>query len=208
MKRSSLLKRYKKALRENKNLKEDKRRHIKQNFVTKLFFRIFLSSVILLLACVIDAKISKKNNALKEYTLNTNINLSKPTLFLNSILGNYLNIDKDLNVSTNNDFEELSYENNKIMMVGESVNAVKAISGGIVIKKITEDNLYIILIQDASGYLFEYSNLIDCNVDLYTYITTDEIIGVAKYSDNQYSYLLTINKEGEYYSYQEYLDRL
>ena len=75
MKRSSLLKRYKKALRENKNLKEDKRRHIKQNFVTKLFFRIFLSSIILLLALLglivyLITKVLKRRYIAKRKVLN------------------------------------------------------------------------------------------------------------------------------------------
>ena len=65
MKKSSLLKKYKKALRENTNASEETKRHIKQNYVTKLFFRIFLSSLILLICVIYDSVFVKNNKRYK-----------------------------------------------------------------------------------------------------------------------------------------------
>ena len=76
MKKSSLLKKYKKALRENANANDSTKRQIRQNYVTKLFFRIFLSSVILLICVFYDSVLVKNNKTIKEYLNNTNINFS------------------------------------------------------------------------------------------------------------------------------------
>ncbi len=208
MKKSSLLKKYKKALRENANATDEAKRHIRQNYVTKLFFRIFLSSLILLMCVIYDSVLAKNNKTIKEYLINTNINFSKPTLFLNSMLGNYLNIDEEQEVSGVKDFSLIDYKNNTNLMIGTTFNGVKVICGGIVTKIVNIDNNLYVTVLGSDGYTYIYGGLESTDFELYSYVDTNEILGLANNVNNNYSFNLQIYKDGEYYNYQEYQNRL
>ena len=78
MKKDSLIYKYKKAMKESENATNSEKKKIRYNFVTKLFFRIFLSTFILL--CLVIANkisISTKGIKLSEYTIEKNWNFLK-----------------------------------------------------------------------------------------------------------------------------------
>ena len=113
MKKDSLIYKYKKAMKESENATNSEKKKIRYNFVTKLFFRIFLSTFILL--CLVIANkisISTKGIKLSEYTIEKNWNFLKMVTVFNGMFGEFIVINDDQTVDSNTLYDQITYHHN------------------------------------------------------------------------------------------------
>lgn len=205
MKKDSLLLKYKKKLKENSNSNNLKK--IKNNYINKLFIRIFLSSVLLLFFVLADHISLKRNKKpFSKYTLESNINYLNVINLCNSVFGNIININQEeINVNSNIIYSNIDYKNNINIISDYTKQNIVNIKEGIVIKKYkNEDGTTSITILTNDNYYITYNNLSNTDLTIYSYVSKGTIIGTSTLIESNYVVYLTIEKEGEYYEYEKF----
>lgn len=205
MRKNSLSYRYKKALREHSNATNEEKRQIKYNYITKLFLRIFLSTLILL-GLIIMNKITftKKGYLFSERTIEKNWNFLNLVTTINALFGEFIIIEDDVMVDSSTLYDEVVFENEINVIKNYSFSGVTSAASGVVTKIIKDNNdLYTITIQSNDDYFYTYSNLESIDYSIYSYVGKGEIIGVAQNQNSFYTFELKIEKEGTSYSFYE-----
>lgn len=203
MRSDSLLKKYKKALRENQEASMKTKRKIQYNFITKLFLRIFLSSFILLMLIVANkVTMLKKNYKITELTLEKNWNFLKLVTTFNGLFGEFIVINNDKQVSMGSLYDEIVYQDNINHIYNYQFDAGYCLASG-VITKITKDknNLYTITIQTQDDFVYEYRNLSSFDYHIYNYVEVGSILGLSQNLNDKYMYDLVIQKGDQFYEY-------
>ena len=144
-------------MRKNKNLSKKN----KSNYITKLFFRIFLSSLILLFLVTISPKELK--NKIKE-----DVSFLKFVKTFNSLFGEIIIFENDELVDSTIFYDHIEYKNEINYVKNDSFDGVYNFSNGIVTKIIKNDNeTYTISIMTEDDYLFTYYDLSSFDYRLY-----------------------------------------
>ena len=197
------MEKYQKKLRKDNSYKKRKERitdlnnqHLKKQqktFFDKLYIRIFLSSILLLLL-VLSKNIFKINDI---SMINNHMNIF-PLIQLFTNVYELNNKDLQVNLSTN--YESIKYQNGINYITNESFNGVNSASTGIVVKINKNDNVYSITIKDEKEFEYTYNGLINLDVSLYSYVLVNDVIGSVENKDNYFSYTITITKNNNFYS--------
>lgn len=205
MKSESLLKKYQKAMKSKENLSDQEKSKIHYNYVSKLFFRIFLSSLLLLMLIVTDKVTYKKTKTnIIDTTIRRNWNFLKMTNVFNSLFGQFFKIDDTVDVYHANVYDNVKYENNVNYITNHSFSGVTNLTSGIITKiKKEKDGTYTITIQGSDDFIYTYGKLTSVDYHIYNYVDASDILGLASYDNSKYHFTLTIEKEGVYYDFYE-----
>lgn len=182
-----ILKKYYRSKKKNKKIKISR---TKRKLIDKLFFRIFLSSLTLLLMVLFN----RYNLFNFNDVISSNINFSVLTKQVNTLLDDTQTVSNEIN------FQLLNYTN-EMNHFQSTFNGVYNISSGVVVKIEKEDELYNITILTTEDYEYTYKGLESINCYLYEYISEGKIIGTVS-QNNNYMYLVSIYKDGKYYEYK------
>lgn len=194
-----------KLLKKRKKDKRDKAK--KTNIIDKIFKRVFLSSLLLLTLVLLDNSNLKIKKSIK-YLINHNINFMKIGNLFSGSLGIWVPNENDITVFYKNSYDFVKFDaDHKVNNVYlYSTDGVKPLTSGIV-TKITRnsDNTYNIYVTDSNGITYGYLNLISYDFHIYSFVSPENIIGLAKYDQNEtvFTFNLTIEEKGEYYDFNE-----
>lgn len=205
MKKDSLVYRYQKAMKEKAHTSNETKRKIHYNYVTKLFFRIFLSSVILLGLVVSNRVFTFKDGAtLKEKTVERNWNFMKLAGTFNALFGNFLPKDIDQVVYQTDIYEQVVFHQNLNYVENTAFNGVKNLTSGVVscIKK-GEDGTFSITIQSIDDFEYTYMGLKTSDVSIYSYVSSESILGLAEEKNGKYTFMVKIQKDGKAYDFYD-----
>lgn len=177
----------------------------KLKYVKGLISRILLT-VIFVLTSVIFTNMNSKNKELyQKYVLEDSLSFTKINNLYHDLFGEVDIINKtdpdSKTVFNSINYKNIEkYKNSSKLTVGlnEVVNALKS---GIVVFIGEKDDLgNTVIIQGNDGIDIWYSNITDTDIKVYDYIESGNILGT---SNSDFIYL-TINKDGEYLSYEKY----
>ena len=164
-----------------------------------------LIAVIFVLGSIIFTNISDKNKELyQKYVLEDSLEFTKINELYQSVFGS-VDITKK-----NNDsevvFGRITYTNvepfkNGVKLTVGMNEVVNVITSGIVVFIGDKDDLgNTIIIQGNDGVDIWYSNITDSDIKVYDYVEAGSILGTSNSED----IYLTICKDGEFMSYEEY----
>lgn len=180
----------KKYYRGKKNNSKIKLKRTKKNLIDKLFFKIFLSSIVLFLMVLF----SKYNLFNFNNEIRSSINFSLLTKQINNALGETNTVSDEIM------FECINFQDDTNYLVS-TFNAATNILEGVVIKIEKQNNLYNITVLTTDDYEYTYKGLSSIDCYLYEYLPQGKIIGELSY-ENNYQYLVQIYKDGKYYEYK------
>lgn len=208
MKSDSLLKKYKKAMRSKQSASEQERKKVHQNYVSRLFFRIFLSSLILLTFVLADRiTLKKTGEGFFTNVIQKNWNFLKMTRVLNTLFGEFVPIGSDVDVYNANIYDQVEYENGVNHIKNHTFSGVINLNGGVIIKiKKEKDDTYTVTIQGSDDYIYTYSKMKSLDYHIYNYVDAGSIIGLATEENSEYVFDLKIEKEGVPYDFYEKAD--
>ena len=181
---------------------------IRSNYVTKLFLRIFLSSLLLLLL-ILGNNYAVKNDKISfgKKTIEKNTNFIKIANIFNSIFGNFIPIDggNDVLVDATTLYGSINYVEGINYIDNNSFEGVYNFEAGIIIKKTKDkDGLYTITVLSQDNICYTYIGLTTCNFNLYSYVSKKTIIGNGLQDQNgNYQFKLIIEKEGVKYDIRD-----
>lgn len=194
---------YRKQLHKYNSYKKRKERIIELNklhlkkqqktFFDKLYIRIFLSSILLLLL-LLTKNIFKINEVDR---INNHMNIF-PLIQLFTNVYDFNNKDLQVDLSTN--YEYINYKNGINYITNESFNGVNSASTGIVVKITKHKNIYSVTIKDENEFEYIYDGLNNLDVSLYSYVLVNDVIGSVESIDSCFRYTITINKNDKTYS--------
>ena len=164
-----------------------------------------LITVIFVLGSIIFTNISDENKALyQKYVLEDSLEFTKINELYKSVFGKVDitdNSDKDEVV-----FGSITYTNvepfkNGVKLTVGMNEVVNVITSGIVVFIGEKDDLgNTIIIQGNDGVDIWYSNITDSDIKVYDYVEAGSILGTSNGED----IYLTISKDGQFISYEEY----
>ncbi len=190
----------KKKITTKESTKEDVvKKNKKLRYIDRLFKRIFLSSILLLLLVLSDKYVNIKS------IINHNFNFLK---LANVLIGKTDLVDfKDLDVlvykKETYDLVTFDGKYNKVENIG--TDGVVSLTSGVVIKTEKENNYYNLYIQGVDGLVYGYLHLESIDFHIYDYVSSNTIIGKASYDSEStsFKFMLTINDNGTYYDYYQ-----
>ncbi len=171
----------------------------------------FLIVIILVLGSLIFTNISEENKKLyKEYVLENSLEFTKINNLYEKLFGK-VDMVKTPNKETTSVFlNTINYSNIENFKNGFklSLNAgeiINVITSGIIVYIGPKDDLgNTVIVQGNDGVDIWYSNITDTDIKVYDYIESGAILGTA---NSNYIYL-TLNKDGKYLNYEEYLSSI
>ena len=184
---------YKKRKERNVELNKLHLKKHEKTFFDKLYIRIFLSSILLLLL-LLTKNIFKINEV---NIINNHMNIF-PLIQLFTNVYDFNNKDLQVDLSTN--YESINYQNGINYITNESFNGVNSASIGIVVKISKHRNVYSVTIKDENEFEYTYNGLNNLDVTLYSYVLVNEVIGSVESEDSCFRYTITINKNDKTYS--------
>ena len=165
-----------------------------------------LIAIIFVLGSIIFTNISDENKELyQKYVLKDSLEFTKINELYQSLFGSVdiTNKDNDAEVV----FGNITYTNIEPFKNGSKLTVgmnevVNVITSGIVVFIGEKDDLgNTIIIQGNDGVDIWYSNITDTDIKVYDYLESGNILGTSN-SDDIY---ITISKDGEFMSYEEYM---
>lgn len=179
---------------------------IKDNNRTKKYFnslsyRTFISLVLLIISVMLTN--IPLCSSFKKNFLNHGVILLKVPFYVSNLIPNN-DLINDTLVSNSLNYDQIDYIDNNNIIINYSFGGVYNLTDGIVVDiKQKENNLYSIIIQDVEGYLYEYDNLKSVDLNIYTFVKSQTIIGASQYDEYHcyYKYDLKISKDGEFYDF-------
>ena len=165
-----------------------------------------LIAIIFVLGSIIFTNISDKNKELyQKYVLKDSLEFTKINELYQSLFGSVdiTNKDNDAEVV----FGNITYTNIEPFKNGAKLTVgmnevVNVITSGIFVFIGEKDDLgNTIIIQGNDGVDIWYSNITDTDIKVYDYLESGNILGTSN-SDDIY---ITISKDGEFMSYEEYM---
>ncbi len=161
----------------------------KRTYFDRLYFRIFLSSILLLSLVVVGKYITP--------------NISEILLEHNNVLSiiDKLNIpllkNDEQSVSNYQMYENITFENGINFVSSDSFSGVNAFESGIVVEIKRINDTYEILVKDSDGIEYYYHGLESIDCYLYQYVSAGDIIGKAEYKKGFYMFSIMILKKNE-----------
>ena len=178
----------------------------KLKYAKNLISRVLIT-VIFVLGSIIFTNISEDNKALyQKYVLEDSLEFTKINELYQSVFGDVDIAKQDNNTDSEVVFGDVSYTNiepfkNGVKLTVGMNEAISVITSGIVVFIGEKDDLgNTVIIQGNDGVDIWYSNITDTDISVYDYIEAGSILG----SSNSEDIYLTINKDGEFISYEEY----
>ena len=165
-----------------------------------------LIAVIFVLGSIIFTNISAKNKELyQKYVLEDSLEFTKINELYQRLFGSVDITKKDNDsevVFGNITYTNIeSFKNGSKLTIGMN-EVVNVITSGIVVFIGEKDDLgNTIIIQGNDGVDIWYSNITDTDIKVYDYLESGNILGTSN-SDDIY---ITISKDGEFISYEEYM---
>ena len=165
-----------------------------------------LIAIIFVLGSIIFTNISDKNKELyQKYVLEDSLEFTKINELYQSLFGSVdiTNKDNDSEVVFGNiNYTNIEpFKNGSKLTVGMN-EVVNVITSGIVVFIGEKDDLgNTIIVQGNDGVDIWYSNITDTDIKVYDYLESGNILGTSN-SDDIY---ITISKDGEFMSYEEYM---
>lgn len=165
-----------------------------------------LIAVIFVLGSIIFTNISAKNKELyQKYVLEDSLEFTKINELYQRLFGSVDITKKDNDSEVV--FGNITYTNIEPFKNGSKLTigmneVVNVITSGIVVFIGEKDDLgNTIIIQGNDGVDIWYSNITDTDIKVYDYLESGNILGTSN-SDDIY---ITISKDGEFISYEEYM---
>ena len=176
----------------------------KLKYVKGLLSRILIA-IIFVLGSIIFTNISEDNKQLyQNYVLEDSLEFTKINQLYQSVFGKVdVTDDQDKDEVV---FRSITYTNiepfkNGVKLTVGMNEVVNVITSGIVVFIGEKDDLgNTIIIQGNDGVDIWYSNITDSDIKVYDYIEAGSILGTSNGED----IYLTISKDGEFISYEEY----
>lgn len=182
-----------------------KRKKNDKSYFDKLFMKIFLSSLIVLVSVISNNLYQNKNIKLDLLSkFNSSINVIKILDSLNDSVFKF--IEKDTTQVYSKDiYDEVEYKNNINYVRNDSMNYVKNLVSGYVTKIIVDDLGYTVTVKGIDNLEYIYSGVKSIDVKLYQYVDDSTIIGLAVYNDRnkKYEFMLIIKEEHRCYSFYD-----
>lgn len=190
----------KRKLTTKETSKEDTvKKNKKLRYIDRLFKRIFLSSLLLLLLVISDKYIKIRS------VINHNFNFLKLTNILvgKTDLVNFK--DLDVLVYKKETYDIVTFDGKYNMVENIGTDGVVALTSGVVIKTEKIDNYYNLYIQGIDGLVYGYLQLESIDFHIYDYVSSNTIIGKASYDkeSTSFKFKLTIDDNGTYYDYYQ-----
>lgn len=181
-----------------------KNNEVDKTFFDKLFFRIFLSSILLLMIVGVDKVCSMYNSNFNiNMYLTENINFIKILKGFNNTVFKFIDEDTLKEVYDVDFYSNVSYSDgvNQIKLVDS--NGVNNLVSGYVIKIEKNNKTYNIYIKGIDGLDYCFIGLSSIDVSIYEYVEAGEILGLANFDDiyEIYFFDLIIKDKEEVYSY-------
>ena len=179
----------------------------KLKYAKNLISRVLIT-VIFVLGSIIFTNISEDNKALyQKYVLEDSLEFTKINELYQSVFGDVDIAKQDNNTDSEVVFGDVSYTNiepfkNGVKLTVGMNEAISVITSGIVVFIGEKDDLgNTVIIQGNDGVDIWYSNITDTDIKVYDYLESGNILGTSN-SDDIY---ITISKDGEFMSYEEYM---
>ena len=197
-----------KAKRHNYIDTKPKELSFKINYLKGLISRILLSAIFVL-GSIIYTNTSENNKKLyQKYVLEDSLSFTKISNLYENLFGKVDITKKE--EATSVFLNTINYSNienykNGVKLTVNPKETINVITSGIIVYAGDKDDLgNTIIIQGNDGVDIWYSNITDTNINIYDYIESGSILGT---SSSDYIYL-TINKDGKYLDYEEYLSTI
>lgn len=187
---------YKRSIRRQSNNKVKD----KKTYIDNLFFRIFLSSLILLAFCLVDEFIPKFS--MTKY-LKNNINIVKIAKIFNDTPLEIIDKNKLVEVYEQDIYDSVNYADGVNYVTNNTYSGVNNLVSGYVVKITKVNNRYTVVVKGVDDCEYSYKNLESIDVSLYSYVDANEIIGKSIYSDGKYHFELIIEKNHERISFYD-----
>lgn len=178
----------------------------KLKYIKGLISRTLLAIIFVLVSIIYTNRNAANKELYQKYVLENSLSFTKINNLYQDLFGEVDVINKKTNDSKSVFFDAIDYKNiedykNGVKLslgINEVVNVIKS---GIVVFIGEKDDLgNTIIIQGNDGAEIWYSNITDTDIKIYDYVESGSILGT---SNGDFIYL-TINKDGEYLSYEEY----
>ncbi len=187
-----------------KYLKKEQSLKKKSSFLVRLFKKILICIVFLLIGLIILKMDKNSSNKIHEILYEHNINFA----YINSLYKKYFGKLLPSSEKTKQVFlEDLEYTDSNIyydgvsLLVGDNY-LVPILDSGVVIFIGNKDNYNnTVIIQGENGINIWYGNVSNLNVTLYDYVEKGEFLGEVV-DKNLY---LVYEKDGKYLDYKDYL---
>lgn len=195
---------------EKEKIKESLPKNLR--YIKCLISRI-LVAIIFVLGSIIFINISDSNKQLyQKYVLENSLEFTKINELYSNIFGKVDITSKNNNNDNSSEvvFGSITYTNvepfkNGVKLTVGMNEVVNVITSGIVVFIGEKDDLgNTIIIQGNNGVDIWYSNITDTDIKVYDYVEAGSILGTSN-SDDIY---LTISKDGEFISYEEYKESI
>ncbi len=168
-----------------------------------------LLTIILVLGSIIYTNLSAKNKELyQKYVLENSLSFNKINNIYQDLFGKVDILSKKESTPVFKDELNVTrveaYQNSYKLMVSKG-SSVSALASGIVVFMGEKDDLgYTIIVQGNDGVDIWYSGVTSSELKVYDYIESTTIIGITS---EDYLYI-TLNKDGEYLNYEEYISQI
>lgn len=173
-----------------------------EKYLKSLITRTLLSLIMFFAMSII---LSNDNHFLKinDILFSSNIDFSYFKSKIDILFGNFFNINTSTYVSSN----KINYKNIENFRNGYKITTdynyvINSLTSGTVIY-IGNKDYYgrTIIIEGDDGINYWYSHIENISINLYDYVSSSNVIGSV--IDNYF--ILTLEKEGKYLSYEDYL---
>lgn len=171
----------------------------KITMIDKLFYRIFISSL-LLLSLVLLNKYKINYNIIES---SDNINFLSIAQDIDSLFNTNIFNHGEMVVYSRESYDHVEYENGINYVVNDTFSGVNSLTDGVVIKITNKNNKYNVMIQSSDNFLYSYEGLEGIDVFMYQYVTSNQTLGKAILTKDKYRFLLKISYEGNFYNYYE-----
>ena len=168
-----------------------------------------LLTIILVLGSIIYTNLSAKNKELyQKYVLENSLSFNKINNIYQDLFGKVDILSKKESTPVFKDELNITgveaYQNSYKLMVSKG-SSVSALASGIVVFMGEKEDLgYTIIVQGNDGVDIWYSGVTSSELKVYDYIESTTIIGITS---EDYLYI-TLNKDGEYLNYEEYISQI
>ena len=186
----------------NKQKKKKNKEKIK--YIDKLFYRIFLSTFLLLIL-VISSKIDKFKNILN-IEFQRQISFTKIAYTFTNFFPTFIEPIGDVTVFESVIYDNVTYEEKVNKVINSSFDGVVNLCDSVVMKICENENgLYEVHTINKDGYTYIYKNLESIDINIYSYLESGTILGRSSYDkiNNNYKFDLIISKKGDNYSFYE-----
>ena len=187
----------------NKKRSRNNTKKIKK-FIDKLFYQIFLSTLLLLFLVLCS-----NNDAIKKVinnSMNKQISFTKIAYNLTNLFPSFIEPIGEVTVYNSIIYDNVTFDKGTNKVINYSFNGVINLCDSVVMKIYKNENgLYEVHTVNKDGYTYIYKNLESVDVNIYSYLKNETIIGSSSYVslNNYYKFELVIEKDNMRYNFYE-----